>query len=92
MTSTLVKLSHIYIHPQESDGALYCRTRTGGKYRYQTRKYKKMRKRSRRMQIYWETSRLKSPVSEKGLDQLLLWKKIALGSRNWFLGPIYPFY
>ena len=44
------------------------------------------------MQIYWETSRLKSPVSEKGLDQLLLWKKIALGSRNWFLGPIYPFY
>ena len=44
MTSTLVKLSHIYTYTQESDGALYCRTRTGGKYRYQTRNYKKNQK------------------------------------------------
>ena len=90
MTSTLVKLSHIYTYTQESDGALYCRTRTGGKYRYQTRKYKKMRKLSRRMQIYWEASHLKSPVSEKGLDQLLLWEKNSFGLQELVSRPHIP--
>ena len=51
---------------------------------------KKTRKLSRRMQIYWEASHLKSPVSEKGLDQLLLWEKNSFGLQELVSRPHIP--